>query len=91
MNKSLLFTAALAGLLASSTNCKDAKSNVSSTPTDGKCYGVNTCKATGECATKEHGCGGMNSCKGKGWLKLTEAACKEKSGKFEAVQDGKFM
>ncbi len=48
-----------------------------------KCYGVNSCKGTGECGAPDgsHGCHGKNECKGKGWIKVeTEDECKEKGG-----------
>ncbi len=87
MNKSVLISAAIAGVLSAGA-CKEAPKPVAE---DGKCWGVNSCKGNGSCATKEHACAGLNTCKGKAWMKMKEKDCVEKSGKFEAVQDGKFM
>ena len=42
---------------------------------DVECYGVNKCKATGECAGKTHGCAARNECAGKGWLRLDKDKC----------------
>ncbi|MBS2021507.1 MAG: hypothetical protein JST92_03800 [Deltaproteobacteria bacterium] len=39
------------------------------------CYGINSCKATGDCSGENHGCGGHNSCKGSGWLAVPKDAC----------------
>lgn len=52
---------------------------------DGECHGINGCKGKGECGNKQHGCGGQNACKGKGWLKMTEAQCKAKKGKWQPM------
>lgn len=90
MNKSALWSAALAGLVLASGNCKESKPAPEKVA-EGKCYGINTCKGKGECATKDHGCAGMNTCKGKAWMKTLETDCKTKNGKFEAVLDGKYM
>ncbi|HMY46189.1 MAG TPA: hypothetical protein PKX74_11990 [Leptospiraceae bacterium] len=88
MKNSILISAALAGILAGGA-CKEApKAQVSD---EGKCYGVNSCKGTGSCASKEHGCAGLNTCKGKAWLKMKSKECADKSGKFEPVEDGKYM
>ena len=34
------------------------------------CYGVNKCKATGDCGGKGHSCAGKNACKGEGYISL---------------------
>jgi len=48
-----------------------------------ECYGVNKCKATGECGGKGHSCAGKNDCAGQGWLKLPKDAClKIKGGRL---------
>lgn len=39
------------------------------------CYGVNSCKGTGDCSTTEHSCRGMNECKGHGFKAMTASAC----------------
>ena len=49
----------------------------------GKCFGVNSCKGTGACATATTSCAGQNSCAGQGWIKETKSQCEEKGGQFE--------
>ncbi|WP_341710854.1 hypothetical protein [Erythrobacter sp.] len=44
------------------------------------CYGVNSCKGTGDCATAEHECKGQNECKGHGFKALKAGDCLAKSG-----------
>ncbi len=39
------------------------------------CYGINSCKATGQCSGGGHGCAAQNSCKGSGWLAVPKEAC----------------
>lgn len=40
------------------------------------CYGVNSCKGTGDCGGKGHSCAGKNSCKGQGYKSVASAeAC----------------
>lgn len=51
--------------------------------TEVKCYGVNSCKGQGQCATATHDCAGKNACKGKGWIKMSRAECEKKGGKAE--------
>lgn len=88
--KKMLATAALAALTMAA-GCAHNGSKASTAPTaaaDGKgeCYGVNTCKGTGECGGAEgegHSCAGQNSCKGKGWISLTKSACEGKGGTFK--------
>lgn len=49
----------------------------------GKCFNVNSCKGTGECATATTSCAGQNSCAGHGWVKKTKMECEDAGGKFE--------
>lgn len=89
MNKTLLISAAFAGLMAAKTVHAEDKKVEAKAPTaaaepTGECHGVNSCKHNGECGGKEHQCAGKNSCKGKGWKKMTEAQCKDAKGKFKA-------
>ena len=49
----------------------------------GKCYGVNSCKGQGACASATNACVGQNSCAGQGWVKRTKAECTDAGGKFE--------
>ncbi len=51
----------------------------------GECHGVNSCKGQGACGSKGSSCAGVNACKGQGWLPMTEAECKTKKGRFQAV------
>lgn len=44
------------------------------------CYGLNSCKGTGDCATTSHECKGMNECKGHGFKAMTAADCLGKNG-----------
>src|SRR6185312_6467559 len=94
--RTTLTTAALAALTMAAAGCasgaKNSKSsNGSSTASaapagsaaTGECYGVNTCKGTGECGGPGHSCAGQNSCKGQGWITLTQAACEGKHGTFK--------
>jgi uncharacterized membrane protein len=50
----------------------------------GECYGVNACKAQGECGGPGHACAGNNACKGQGWISLAKADCDAKGGQFKA-------
>ena len=92
--KSVLLTAAMTGLLTV-TACSTPSKSVSA-DTVGMCYGVNACKAQGDCAGKVEGCdgkngcesvsscAGKNSCKGKGFKKLSKKECDAKNGKFQS-------
>jgi hypothetical protein len=79
--KSLIVTAAFAGLMAGTMTRLNAapgpqdtkkttgkKSNTKSKTTVEKhaCSGKNSCKGNGGCSTGDNGCKGKNSCKGKG-------------------------
>jgi hypothetical protein len=44
------------------------------------CYGVNSCKGSGDCKTTEHDCKGMNACKGHGFKAMKAGACLSKGG-----------
>ena len=44
------------------------------------CYGVNSCKGSGDCKTTAHECKGMNECKGHGFKALAAGACLSKGG-----------
>ena len=52
----------------------------------GECYGINTCKGTGECGGVDgggHSCAGQNACKGQGWISLTKSDCEARHGTFK--------
>ena len=44
------------------------------------CYGVNSCKGSGDCKTTEHDCKGMNACKGHGFKAMAAGQCLTKGG-----------
>ncbi len=79
-NKALLGAAVagiLGGVVAMSSYAADkkvAKSEVE------HCYGINSCKATGQCGGKGHGCAGKNDCKGMGWINVEKGHCKDVQG-----------
>lgn len=39
------------------------------------CYGVNSCKARGQCSGAHNQCAGQNGCRGRGWLAVPKEAC----------------
>jgi hypothetical protein len=76
--RTLVISAAMAGLVAgtfATTGCKSdesgkpAASDASMSKHD--CKGMNSCKGQGGCQTGDMGCKGKNSCKGKGGCKVT--------------------
>lgn len=44
------------------------------------CYGINTCKATSDCATAHNSCKGQNTCKGTGFKAESADQCKADGG-----------
>ena len=44
------------------------------------CYGINSCKGTGDCKTTQHDCKGMNSCKGHGFKAVAAITCLKRGG-----------
>jgi hypothetical protein len=80
--KSVLLTAALAGLLISGSH---ALAEDNSSAAVGECHGINSCKGKGACAGEGNSCKGQNSCKGKGWTKLTKTKCEKKKGTFKEM------
>ena len=44
------------------------------------CYGVNSCKGSGDCKTADHECKGMNACKGHGFKALAAGMCFKRGG-----------
>jgi len=74
---SLLLGAAVAGILATSHSARaqqipaERLKNMPVVP----CYGINSCKGTGQCAGMGHECAGENSCKSQGWLAIPKEAC----------------
>jgi uncharacterized membrane protein len=87
MNHSARYAAlatSVAALLAM-TGCgsKNDDPSTAKTSQEVKCEGVNECKGTSECASKDgNACQGHNECKGKGWQTYPSAkACTDKGGK----------
>ena len=39
------------------------------------CYGVNKCKATGDCGGKGHSCANQNACKRQGYIDMDKELC----------------
>lgn len=78
MNKKLLLSAALSGLMATGTLGLSSTSHAAGSK--GQCHGVNGCKGKGACGALDgsHNCGGKNSCKGKGWVKMDKKSCEAK-------------
>jgi len=87
MNRTLLLGAAMAGLLGAATTAKadpipkDKLKKMAVVP----CYGVNTCKALGQCSGESHACAGQNDCRGQGWVAVPEKACAAIGGSLAAV------
>ncbi|MBL8020651.1 MAG: hypothetical protein JNM27_13355 [Leptospirales bacterium] len=87
--KHLLIAAALSGLMSCASAAQNANGPKSTcTPgadkACGECYGINSCKGTGECGGADGGsCKGTNSCKGKGYLHMTLDQCKTAAGTFK--------
>lgn len=77
MNRTLLLGAAVAGLLGAATPAKadpipkEKLKKMAVVP----CYGVNTCKALGQCSGENHGCATQNECRGQGWVAVPKEAC----------------
>jgi len=51
------------------------------------CYGINSCKGTGDCSGKGHACAGHNACAGQGHINLPKDVClRIKGGHLVAKQ-----
>ena len=50
------------------------------------CYGVNSCKGSGDCKTTAHECKGQNECKGHGFKALKASQCLSKGGTIGDLQ-----
>ncbi len=44
------------------------------------CYGINSCKGSGDCKTTMHDCKGQNGCKGHGFKAMAASACLKAGG-----------
>lgn len=81
MKQSLLFTAAIAGLIMGAQTATASGSE----KVVGECHGVNSCKGKSACAGESNSCKGQNSCKGKGWVKMDKEKCDKKKGTFKEM------
>ena len=87
MHRNLLLGAAVAGLLGAMGTAKaepipkEKLKKMAVVP----CYGVNTCKGTGQCSGENHACAGQNECKGQGWLPIPKESCLAIGGSLTAV------
>ncbi len=87
MNRTLLLGAAVAGLLGAATTAKAdpiPKEKLKKMSVVA-CYGVNTCKALGQCSGENHGCAAQNECRGQGWVAVPEKACTAIGGSLAPV------
>jgi hypothetical protein len=64
-----------------------AKANESTSTTQVRCSGINSCKGQSLCATAKNACAGQNGCKGQGWLKVSREECSSKSGRVLPDKD----
>ncbi len=82
VNRTVITTAAIAGLLSGATlqqGCTSERSAKPGMEASGKkmakihdCAGKNDCKGLGGCKSGDNGCKFKNSCKGKGGCHVTE-------------------
>jgi hypothetical protein len=81
-SKSLL-AAALAGALSIPTALRAQDQKPASDDSRKPCWGINTCKGTGDCGAdgcRHSGCHGSNACKGQGFLRLEPETCMKIQG-----------
>lgn len=52
------------------------------------CYGVNKCKATGDCGGPGHSCANQNACKRQGYIEMDKETClRIDGGRLTASED----
>lgn len=78
--KSRLSLAAAAAMIALSSASFAVSAGADEKEQPGRCYGVNSCKGTGLCATAKSDCKGLNSCKGQGVIVKTKTECLKAGG-----------
>ena len=84
MKKNTAFAATAIAALTMAAGCASMSSaKKSDMANKGECWGVNKCKAQGECGGSGHACAGQNECAGKGWISLAKADCDSQGGKFK--------
>ena len=86
MKSRALLVASLAGILALPA--------IGLAEAEGKetvhCYGVNKCKATGDCGGKGHSCANQNSCKRQGYIDMEKDIClRLEGGRLTAAAEKK--
>jgi len=52
------------------------------------CYGINSCKGTGDCSGKGHSCAGHNACAGQGHINLPKDVCLRIKGGHLVAKEG---
>jgi uncharacterized membrane protein len=78
--KSRLSFATAAALIALGSASIVSPAHAAGAEQPGRCYGVNSCKGQGLCATAKNDCKGLNSCKGKGVVVKTASECLGEGG-----------
>jgi uncharacterized membrane protein len=73
--KSRVSFAAAAALIALASASIASPASAAASDQPGRCYGVNSCKGQGLCATAKNDCKGQNTCKGKGVIVKPASAC----------------
>lgn len=77
--------AVIASAVAALFGCAETNQQAAASPSASsgsvKCFGINSCKGQGTCATADHSCGKHTPCKGQGWLSAESAEeCASKGG-----------
>ena len=72
--KRMFLAASIAGLMTVSGSVIAANAHAAGVE-GAPCYGINACKATGDCGGKASSCHGTNACKGQGWLQIPADLC----------------
>ena len=82
--KRALLTAAVAGLVGAGATLQANLAIAADKPVMMvQCWGANSCKQKGACATSHNECANKNACKGKSYLEMTKAECLKKKGKLK--------
>jgi uncharacterized membrane protein len=77
-----MIASAVAGLFACGGSAPQAAAPSGTTTSAVKCFGINSCKGLGECATATHPCGKHTPGPGQGWLTVPSAdECAARGGK----------
>jgi len=77
-----LIASVVAGLFGCAETNQKVAAPSGATDASVKCFGINSCKGQGACATAEHSCGKHTPCQGHGWLPVESAEeCATKGGK----------